>query len=1331
MPKRGGLLVEDDGSILAGEAGLIVAVDKAWWPLWRPEQDGRTRAPRFEQLGEGSMPPLSVDMLWAACKSTGVDKAPGADGWTARHMCEWSGMAWEAVRELLVAVELAGRWPRKLQGGLVCLLPKGGISPSIEDPLQARPVVLLAVLYRVWAKARAPWLAEWIRLAGVQPVEEAGGACEDLAVDLAFAFEEARAVGGTAWAVATDLSKAYDRIPLEVLSDGLRDMGLPVGLWKPLWSMASSERQIKVLNVVGSRKAPTHGLVPGCPLATFTMGLILHRWRVHIWRAIPYAMKRCWVDDSTAAVIGGRLEGLKLALANSVAFEELEATDAMRVNQNKSGFLASHEKEGSFVAGILAERALWPTGGVVVLGDPGEGEPEWVERAPNLMRGSLEDEREAMMVAARASVIVEGRGALLPAAGREVAEVVGCVVLKGLWRDLSLAEHGRAQAQLKKHGEERRWQMELKKTLKDLGVAQGVGKDAKDLAAQRHVLLQDRTRAIARLAVPAWKAEQLVATSGLPAGLYGAGAHVPDGDTLRCMRKWVLHACYRGSRFMQAALWFVFAARTWRSDPVKVWCVKAAEAVARQVANRGRDVVGQVWQSSKDGPVAGLKFLLHQVGVEAGPEEWSGGGRVLQGPLEASPAVRKEFLLGAIQSMDLQKAAARKGQEGIRGVDVSEARRLLATLPKGGLREALLSVFVGDCVVRAVTKHWQGHDGRCACGLAAETKGHIFWDCPGTVQQRLALEAGRSHQERPPKGVEREMGLPPCEPAVKRWIADWVPPPREEVRAWRARHLYVDASARYPKLTAIRTVGWVVTDGKGQARGGVLQPGTSVGWGETFAIIEAYAHCESRSIIWSDCQAATKLWRRCLQGGASRYAGALQALVPELRRARELLPQVQVVWIPSHKTCEEFVALGRTAEVWQGNEVADREAKARAALCVAPPVVVARFQQARERAEGVARVVAGVQLARLQQRLRTEEGHAVKARKRRPPGGLRRLQPGGAKKVCLRRADLPDGGLRDLLMPANRARVSASQAGRLLELAEAKEGFHDLWPLGPWPVPGSRTATNGRLVWPWGCRRCNASASDSSRAVALARVPCGAPAWTANFGLHAVVQIGADAYSCRRCGRKADAAHRSSLAEAACSVPEVHRGPNAWLEGEECLGLLLGRVAAFRRWAEPDPTTKEHPQAEPVRDMPVAGGPLGPGPQPAAVSGEGGGARPRLVGYREHCIGLVSRKLLCCACFQVAEGGGWDAFRYSACPGVQPAERAPPFLFNAVRRGALRPEGLGGQARVEALGRALAPEGCRPLRLGAGPSGGRPPSSECFERSVIGAAFLAASRAGR
>ena len=89
------------------------------------------------------------------------------------------------------------------------------------------------------------------------------------------------------------------------------------------------------------------------------------------------------MDDSTASVIGGRLQGLKLVLANTVAFEELEASDEAKVNCDKSGYLASNNGAEAFIEEILDARMLWALGWVVVIGDPGPGEPAWVAEAPS------------------------------------------------------------------------------------------------------------------------------------------------------------------------------------------------------------------------------------------------------------------------------------------------------------------------------------------------------------------------------------------------------------------------------------------------------------------------------------------------------------------------------------------------------------------------------------------------------------------------------------------------------------------------------------------------------------------------------------------------------------------------------------------------------------------------------------------------------------------------------------------------------------------------------------------------------------------------------------
>ena len=193
-----------------------------------------------------------------------------------------------------------------------------------------------------------------------------------------------------------------------------------------------------------------------------------------------------------------------------------------------------------------------------------------------------------------------------------------------------------------------------------------------------------------------------------------------------------------------------------------------------------------------------------------------------------------------------------------------------------------------------------------------------------------------------------------------------------------------------------------------------------------------------------------------------------------------------------------------------------------------------------------------------------------------------------------------------------------------------------------------------------------------------------------------------------------------------CTVPRVSRGGVDWAEGAQAVASLLGRVAAFRRWAEPDPGMKD---ADVL--MPQAAS------QPSAVAGSSGSGGPAagaigglLAGYRSHLCVVVSRKTACCACFQVAQGGRLEVFRNSQCQGAAPVERIPPFLRDGIRRLGVVAASSAGLERCRILAdkvggnRAL-------LRCAAkGPGGGGGlPDPRSHQASAIGVALMAASRA--
>ena len=190
-------------------------------------------------------------------------------------------------------------------------------------------------------------------------------------------------------------------------------------------------------------------------------------------------------------------------------------------------------------------------------------------------------------------------------------------------------------------------------------------------------------------------------------------------------------------------------------------------------------------------------------------------------------------------------------------------------------------------------------------------------------------------------------------------------------------------------------------------------------------------------------------------------------------------------------------------------------------------------------------------------------------------------------------------------------------------------------------------------------------------------------------------------------------------------VPCVLRAGVAWDEGSQCLAHLLGRMAAFRRWAEPDPGIRE------------AVVPIGPGlPQPPALVAPAGGglaagvAPVFLAGYRSHLCVVVSRKTACCACYQVAPGGRLEVFRNSQCPGLLHGGRVPPFLRDGLRRLGVVAASSVGLVRCRALASAV---GGNPalLRCRAGvPVGGAGlQAAGSYQASAVGVALLAASRA--
>ena len=216
-----------EGRFFAGQAALLAASEDAWWPLWQQHQEPcwsrvvpPKRAPGWCVSG------FSAEELRRVVLAMSCAKAPGHDGWAVGRMRQWPLAAWGCVAELFKVVETFGRWPAALRGGVICLLPKAGVQATTVNPLEARPVVLLPLLYRIWAYRRGREIGQWLSHHGMDGLPDPAMSAEAYGTLLAAELERATVEDDPLLAVCVDLSKCYDTVHLELLEFLLAGSGL-------------------------------------------------------------------------------------------------------------------------------------------------------------------------------------------------------------------------------------------------------------------------------------------------------------------------------------------------------------------------------------------------------------------------------------------------------------------------------------------------------------------------------------------------------------------------------------------------------------------------------------------------------------------------------------------------------------------------------------------------------------------------------------------------------------------------------------------------------------------------------------------------------------------------------------------------------------------------------------------------------------------------------------------------------------------------------------------------------------------------------------------------
>eukprot|EP00972_Heterocapsa_arctica_P083352 12282713-Heterocapsa_arctica.AAC.1 len=96
------------------------------------------------------------------------ESACGLDQWrpeSVKALAQWFPSLFDSLADILNIVELTGEWPTDLASGYTALVPKDGEIPE-PKPTDYRPITVLSIIYRLWARYRFRdtllWQEAWI-----------------------------------------------------------------------------------------------------------------------------------------------------------------------------------------------------------------------------------------------------------------------------------------------------------------------------------------------------------------------------------------------------------------------------------------------------------------------------------------------------------------------------------------------------------------------------------------------------------------------------------------------------------------------------------------------------------------------------------------------------------------------------------------------------------------------------------------------------------------------------------------------------------------------------------------------------------------------------------------------------------------------------------------------------------------------------------------------------------------------------------------------------------------------------------------------------------------
>jgi hypothetical protein len=329
------------GDVVTGTPAQRLDEAHQWWSkLWDPDIAPNPDTSHFGQCLADyeacpEMPPLTGHDIQAVLRVSPSAKAAGHDGWRYDEIKSWPEPIIFLMAAFYGTVERCGCWPKALSTALVALLPKGTTGAASDY----RPIMLLSVIYRIWAKARGAFMQGYLRSVGIMKVGPVTAA-EQLATDLAWRMLLSRA-GVIISGIAVDWSKCYDHVSCALLRKLARLCRMPASLYEPMLAAYAMQRHILLNGMLGPVTVPARSMAAGCPRATDWMAMMAHVLVRELQARVPGTLPRPYVDDLTADIEhtdddDGRELAVTAVADMEAVVQQYAAAWALEANTSKS-----------------------------------------------------------------------------------------------------------------------------------------------------------------------------------------------------------------------------------------------------------------------------------------------------------------------------------------------------------------------------------------------------------------------------------------------------------------------------------------------------------------------------------------------------------------------------------------------------------------------------------------------------------------------------------------------------------------------------------------------------------------------------------------------------------------------------------------------------------------------------------------------------------------------------------------------------------------------------------------------------------------------------------